>query len=181
MEAIEELKTEHTVIKRVLAVLDAHLQHDTLGPDDLREAIRFVRGFADACHHGKEEKSLFPLLSERSEAVGAGPVRVMLEEHEEGRDLIGRLAAALPGIEAGDAAAKESARQAISAYTRMLEAHIAKEEDVLFPLAEALLSEADADALARDFEAVEDSMGPDAHPMYHALVDALEEKAGTRA
>ena len=57
------LSDEHRIIERVL---DA-VQRLTLAParqnlPHWQKAIEFIRGFADQCHHCKEEQVLFPAL-----------------------------------------------------------------------------------------------------------------------
>lgn len=93
MTATEELMTEHRAIERMLAVLDAaggRLEAgERVRPDLLREAVDFVRNFADRCHHGKEEDNLFPRLEELGVRREGGPLGVMLFEHDEGRAFIG--------------------------------------------------------------------------------------------
>ncbi len=60
---------------------------------------RFLRGFADGCHHGKEEDILFQRLIERGFPREAGPLAVMYHEHEVGRSHVRALmeVAACPG------------------------------------------------------------------------------------
>jgi len=182
MKPIDNLKEEHVLIGRMLTVLEGYVRDAQAGrglsPAALREAIHFVRGYADQCHHGKEEKVLFPALSEKSEGIAQGPVRVLESEHEIGRTLVGQVEAAIPGIEAGEAQATQQAARALDEYTRMLRQHITKEEDVLFELAPMLLSQQEEETLAEEFEAVERQMGEDAHHRFEDLVAALERQAG---
>jgi hemerythrin-like domain-containing protein len=182
MKAFEDLSHEHELIRRMISVMEAlsaELQAGTPGiAGDLREAIRFVRGFADKCHHGKEEKLLFPLIASKNQTVASMPVRILTSEHDAGRTLIRELEDALMAIEAGDATALAKAAQALTLYTRMLRKHIDKEEDVVFPLARTLISEEEADLLAEQFEAVEEEMGPAAHETFRAILESLEAKRG---
>jgi hemerythrin-like domain-containing protein len=70
-----------------------------------------------------------------------GPIAVMLEEHAAGRALIRAMGADAPASQA------EAARR----YAELLRRHIEKENDVLFPLADALLDDADQDGVGRAF------------------------------
>lgn len=62
MRPTEELVNEHNAIKRMLRVLEAVAAKLDAGtevdPDDLEQMVDFIRGFADRCHHGKEEDLL---------------------------------------------------------------------------------------------------------------------------
>jgi hemerythrin-like domain-containing protein len=87
-------------------------------------------------HFGLEEEALFPVLA-RHPHLAAGPVAVMNAEHHEFRALVGELATALrtPGAGRPDPVAR--------AIITLLRAHIDKEDHVLFPLAEDLLTAAE--------------------------------------
>jgi hemerythrin-like domain-containing protein len=50
--------------------------------------LKFFQIFADKCHHGKEENSLFPLLEVRGVPREGGPIEVMLYEHQLGRSYV---------------------------------------------------------------------------------------------
>lgn len=183
MKAIQDLNHEHEAILRIISVLEALTDDLRLGPSsvthDLREAIRFVRGFSDECHHGKEEKLLFPLIAGKNEALSNMPIRILRSEHDAGRTLIEELEEAVNGIEAGDAEAATRAARAIALYTRMLRKHIEKEENIVFPLAQMLISQEEADRLAEQFDEVEEEMGPNAHETFEAILESLEARRQT--
>ena len=137
-------------------------------------SLEFLRGFADHCHHGKEEKLLFPLLASRNPVLETGPVKVLTGEHEAGRHFLQELEASLPGVEAGDAQATKEAVRNLDLYTRMLRRHIEKEEGVLFPLARTMVTSEDNDRLATGFEEVEEEMGSGVHERFESLLRDLE-------
>ena len=68
MDAIETLMNEHRVIERVLDGLVAFAEEierkGTTEKEELGRFVTFVREFADACHHGKEEDILFAAMVE---------------------------------------------------------------------------------------------------------------------
>jgi len=177
MRATDILMDEHRVIEQVLNCLeklaDRCAAGQALDGASAREALEFLRHFADRCHHGKEEGHLFPLLEARGLARLGGPTGVMVHEHEEGRELIAGMARA---IEAN--APREFVRHARD-YVRLLREHIRKEDQCLFPMAAALLSGPDAEALAQRFESVEKAeMGEGTHEHYLRLADALAGRLG---
>lgn len=63
MKPTDILEEEHRAIKRMLKVAEAvsgQLESDGKIPlEDLERIVDFIRGFADRCHHGKEEDLLF--------------------------------------------------------------------------------------------------------------------------
>ena len=63
---------------------------------------------------------------------------------------------------------------ALAAYVELLRGHIFKENNVLFPMAEQVLPEAEQSGLAERFEEVEnEEIGPGVHERYHALAHEL--------
>lgn len=168
MKSTEILKGEHRVIEDVLDCLDRIVDRaliDRYLPEQpANEAIRFLRGFADGCHHRKEEDLLFPLLERRGFSPNAGPTAVMRAEHEFGREHIREMTRLLPDAAAGGDGALRSFADHAHAYTQLLRDHIAKEDHCLFPMADRTLSRVDQEKLQAEFERVEmEDAGPDAH------------------
>lgn len=169
MKACDELREEHKVVLLVLkgsGALAAALRRK--GDDRRRvgDLLEFVGNFVDRCHHGKEERHLFPMLSAR--AGLAGPVPILLAEHGEGRRLVRRISAAL---EADDS---ENAARRIEDYAALPRAHIAKGDDVLFSLADRSLGEKDQRALKSAFDRLEaEVMGEGAYERYHRMAHQL--------
>jgi hemerythrin-like domain-containing protein len=144
------LRDEHTIILEVLDRFEHALPHAArttdAGSRRLAVFIEIFRGFADFCHHRKEEIGLFKLL----ERHGMGTaVACMLEEHHEGRALIAQLEDA---VNLGDAAGFEAAGHG---YVDLLRAHINKENHMLFEMADASLNAAEVAEFARLCDQIE--------------------------
>jgi hemerythrin-like domain-containing protein len=181
--ATDVLKNEHRGIERMLAIVDAAAAKVQRGEDIpanvFERAIDFARGFTDKCHHAKEERHLFPALEERG-IPRQGPIGVMLAEHAEGRRHIVALARALEGYRQGDNTARTKVAESSEAYTALLRSHILKEDNVLFPMADSRLSEADQKELAERFEQVErEEIGEGVHERYHRMIEELERELNT--
>jgi hemerythrin-like domain-containing protein len=132
--ATQLLSDEHRVIERVLNVLEELTRNRGEVPlQTWKKALEFVRGFADQCHHLKEEKLLFPTLEEHGIPSEGGPVGMMLMEHEEGRSYVRSMLAAVEMLEAKNEGGREALLDGARAYVRLLREHIQKEDDVLFP------------------------------------------------
>jgi len=173
MTATDDLRAEHEGILRMLDILRAiakRIQAGTAVPTaQLLDIIEFLQVFADKCHHGKEEDILFPALEEGGLPREGGPIGVMLHEHALGRGHIRDMAAALAG--GGGLAA--FAPPAL-AYVELLTRHIAKENDVLFVMAERMLGTPALTRMHEDFERLEEErIGPGRHEAFHRLLDDL--------
>jgi hemerythrin-like domain-containing protein len=172
------LREEHEAILRMLDATEETANQIEKGaavaPERLAGLLEFLRLFADRCHHGKEEDVLFPRLGERGLPSNGGPVAVMLYEHDLGRGFIRTMVQASEACNAGNKAAARQWAEAAKAYTTLLRAHIDKENNILFMMAERLLSDSEQEELAEAFEKVEiEKMGEGTHERLHVLMDSL--------
>jgi hemerythrin-like domain-containing protein/Uri superfamily endonuclease len=179
-QATEVLMSEHRGIERMLAAMERNLgkleSGDTSAVRLFEQAVDFLRVFADHCHHHKEEQQLFPALAAHGIPVEGGPVGVMLHEHEVGRGHIREMAIALAGAKAGDPASLHDLTTAARAYIDLLRDHIAKEDNVLFRMADRALGPDEQQRLVAEFDRIEaEEMGPGVHERYHAMLDELDE------
>jgi hemerythrin-like domain-containing protein len=183
MKLTATLSNEHRVIEQVLrCLLEMALRARETGTVDVESAdsaLLFLRTFADQCHHRKEEDVLFPALADVGFAPEVGPVAVMLEEHALGRTHLGRIEAAIQRARLGGKEAAENFAASVRPYVDLLTQHIAKEDNILFPLAEHALGEAGGQAVVAGFESAEASLD---HGNLHAemlvIADALGKRFG---
>jgi hemerythrin-like domain-containing protein len=181
MEATEILMSEHRVIERVISALESAAafleQGGEVRPGFFVEAADFIKGFADGCHHKKEEGVLFPAMTENGAPVNGGPVGVMLFEHEQGRMFTRALREAALKL-ADDPSARETVVKNALGYAALLRQHIMKEDRILFPMADRLLPSEEQARVADGFEHVEhEETEAGVHEKYLALADALEHEA----
>lgn len=179
MLATDELKNEHEGIKLMLRVLEELASRAESGrevdTDDAAKTVEFFKVFADACHHGKEEDLLFPALVEAGIPSQGGPVGVMLHEHDQGRHYIRQMTLSLGGNGAGPDMAQFA--QAARKYIELLSAHIGKENEVLFTMADQVLSPEKQAELKKGFDTLEsERMGEGVHETFHAMMEDMAEK-----
>jgi hemerythrin-like domain-containing protein len=142
MDAIDILMEEHQVILRGIDGLTGYAAAVRGGagdPAELPRFVTFIREYADACHHGKEEAILFEAMAEAGFPREAGPLAVMLHEHERGRALVGELDRLGQAVRPWTSAEREAVHAAASGYAELLRAHIQKEDGILYPMAEERL------------------------------------------
>ncbi len=93
--ALQQLTDEHALIDRGLDVLEGMAVRTVHGFPPNAEAVAalvdWFRGFADGCHHVKEEGVLYATLAESGLSRTSGPLGVALADHEEGRRLLGQI------------------------------------------------------------------------------------------
>ncbi len=175
-KAIDDLKHEHNAILFALEILEGMNRElatrKSIDVTDVSDFLGFLKEFADKCHHGKEEGFLFPALIKAGLPEQQAPVAVLLAEHVKGREWIRALEAATFPLLRSD-----EFRTASKGYMDLLQSHIEKENTVLFPIAEKLLTATQLGELYESFENHEATVvGQGRHEQLHALLKGLMEK-----
>ena len=183
MKPTDMLMQEHRIIEQVLDCLEKMVERCEEGGDLNREhaeqSIAFFRTFADRCHHGKEEDRFFPLAHERGIPREGGPIGQMLLEHTQGRAAIKKMDEAIPNASAGDPVALEGFLEGAREYIVLLRAHIQKEDQCLFPMADHVLSPADQENLMASFEEAELTLHePGTHEKFLEIANHLADYYG---
>lgn len=179
MKAIQQLKDEHEGIKLMLKIMEEISKTIELGKElnveHFGNVIDFLKGFVDKCHHGKEEDILFPALEEHGIPKEGGPIAVMLNEHQMGRELIKSLNKAFEEFKAGNKSAATGIAEASMSYVELLRNHIEKENNVLFMMADKVLDEKEQSDMYEAFERMEiEKIGAGKHEEYHKLLKELK-------
>ncbi|MFZ5366113.1 MAG: hemerythrin domain-containing protein [Patescibacteria group bacterium] len=179
MKATKMLQDEHRVIERflhVLAKLADRAEKGRIEEEKFSQVLDFIQTFADRCHHGKEEDVLYPLLEKKGIPKVGGPIGMMLFEHEEGRGYVAGLTKAIEGYRSGKNTKEEIIENA-RGYIGILENHIPKEDNILYPMGEQVLSPQDDSNLISEFEKIEkERIVPGKHEEYHRLIERLEKE-----
>lgn len=183
MKATEDLIHEHTAVLDALEILDkvaaAVAAERQDAPAHLEQLLDFFKGFVDRCHHGKEEDVLFPELERLGVRREGGPIGVMLSDHEVGRGHVRALIENLERLRRGEADAATGIVEHASAYRDMLQAHISKENNVLFRMADRLVPQDVAARMVGRFDVIErDRVGEGQHEAYHAMLHELKDHYG---
>ncbi|MFZ5627326.1 MAG: hemerythrin domain-containing protein [Bacillota bacterium] len=160
MDAKEILIAEHKPILLVLKAIRQLCSQIVEGAEVdtalFRQIIEFVRNYADKYHHMKEEDQLFNRMEgEMDQRLKDGPVLGMLVEHDLGRRFISKLAEALNRWDQGDKSAKLDVIANAIGYEQLLQEHIHKEDNVIYPLAWRQLAPETKESLNRLFAEIE--------------------------
>ena len=163
-QATQILRQEHDAILKMLEAAEEAARRIDAGGLIRRETLsgisEFLRLFADKCHHAKEEDLLFPLLESRGMPREGGPTGVMMHEHVEGRAFVRQMAEASEACNWGEDSQKKWAAAA-RGYIELLRQHIFKENNILFVMAENMLSPEEQEKLGAQFASAElEKLGP---------------------
>lgn len=173
-KAMTDLQNDHDAILMALDVfskiLDSLQKENNPDPDELLDFLDFLMEFADKCHHGKEEGILFPAMIAAGVPDRGGPIGVMMAEHIQGRGYIHDMSEALEVPE--DYKKFDIAGRA---YIALLREHIQKENSVLFPMADRVISPEQLESIFHAFEEHEEKViGSGRHEELHAMLEDLK-------
>ena len=187
MMPIAPLMIEHRLIERMIALLKQALreaeQEQRVDPRFIEQATRFIREYADRCHHGKEEDILFrdlekkPLTEDHLKTMAE-----LVQEHKWGRETTRSLAAANHRYEKGDARALYEITDAIQSLVDFYPKHIEKEDKQFFLPVMNYFSDEEKDRMLKEGHAFDSDL---LHGEWDDLVSSLEggpgsgEKAGS--
>ncbi len=184
MHPIEKLMSEHRQIERAMAALEAYAslvaKNDPAAvPADLQLFVTFVQRYADAYHHAKEEDILFEAMVQHGFPKEAGPIAVMLMEHNEGRNYIQTLgeATSIAGFWTDED--RSAIHQNAMNFTGLLRPHIMKEDSILYPMSLKQLPPPAWEEIGKHFASVEERFGAEPGALLKT-VDELAARYATR-
>jgi len=178
VSSTESLRRDHFLIEKMLRALTvtADILKDgrALPSAVLDQSIEFTKNFMLACHHSKEEDTLFPTLHLAGMPKEGGPIARMIFEHGIAKELAGKLEASAGRYKQTGNASDLVAD--IRAYVEHVSSHLTKENFRLFMMADMVLS-ARSDQVGTSLAATESArlneLGRDrAH--YEKLVSDME-------
>jgi DUF438 domain-containing protein len=178
-EWAELLMTDHQTTEQVFDAVSMALSKPE-GPSRelVRAMLEYLTAYVDGCHNKKEEDHLFPLIEARGVPRQGGPLAVMLAEHDQSKELLGALVPLARAYAAGDKSVLPALTPAFEQYALLIKNHYWKENDILYPMARRVMSDADAAGLVEGILATEATCGPDTRAKYYALAERIIKGGG---
>lgn len=170
----ELLKQDHEITERVFAAMEAQFASPA-GPAQAQVGllVEYLQGYVDRCHNQKEELHLFPRLEGKGMPRHGGPLAVMLQEHERAKEILSRLVPLGSAFAAGNAAALPELHATFAEYATLCKDHFWKENDILYPMAQRMLSDEDAAEVVGGIEAVEAALGAGTRARYYRIAEEI--------
>ena len=144
MKATETLEQEHRVIEQVASacgVCAEVLRRGAQVPADVLESIvDFFRQYGDR-YHRQAEEALLSLLHEKGVPTGACPIVVINYENQKRTTLVDQLSSAVSAYMKSGGVVEETLINTLDALAEFFPDHIWKEDYLLLPMAEKVLSE----------------------------------------
>lgn len=178
---IEDLMREHGVLRRILLIYGETLHRlhaaQEVPPQALADAAAVVRSFVEDYHEKLEEDFLFPCFKKAHKLVDL--VSVLVEQHQAGRVLTETVLR----LSTAEALKSNQDRKALAgtlhAFIRMYEPHAAREDTVLFPALEEIVSEHEYVSLGKEFEKQEQQLfGADGFEKTVERIASIEKSLG---
>ncbi len=165
---VQTLVDEHKLIKRLIALIPFIAKSLDLtteeGRQQVLDGVDFIKTYADSFHHAKEEDLLFKYFDEDSEIVSA-----FHEDHKNARNHVKNI---VEGVTEQDLT---RVTEHLGAYMELLQGHIQREDEILYPWMDRGISPEQEAELAKAFIEVDDKFG-DINGKYEAVVKRLEEE-----
>lgn len=182
MNSVELMIQEHDYILSMLKIVRKAcfkvLKGNDINYEDFNDMIDFIKVYADAHHHGKEEKFLFKEMQTNLGKLAENLItHGMLVEHDYGRFYISELKEALNRVKNGDEESKLDVISNAVGYTSLLARHIAKENNAVYSFGEKNLPKEIMDQvnrLSEEFEKAAEEKGTQKY--YLEMLNTLEEK-----
>lgn len=178
------LENEHRLIANVVgttsALADGLEAGQIVSDVVLQDTVEFMRMFADKLHHGKEEDLLFPILIQKGVPPHGCPIGALTAEHVEGRTLVKGLAQATDAFIKGTASARELLVSSLRGIAQLYPYHIWKENYLLFPMTNKVLSPAELLELYQEFETADERVDKDVRDRLTHWADQVEQTAAAR-
>ncbi|HEY8976163.1 MAG TPA: hemerythrin domain-containing protein [Burkholderiaceae bacterium] len=176
--ALRVLRDEHDALSALLHTLvlmlaQARANHRPPDFGALRAMLFYVDEFPEKRHHRKESELLFPRLRART-PLARDVLDRLDDDHERGHARIRDVEHALTEYEMLGPGRGADFERALQRYVDFYRAHMALEEDEIFPLAERHLTDEDWQHLEAELAGEPDPLtGRSADEEYRALFDRI--------
>ena len=146
-KALLIIRDEHRSISAILLGMEYLVQGiralgKKVDPHVFRAMLYYLDTFSERMHHPKEDEHLFKAMRERSVEADA-IIADLEEEHAHGEESLRNLAQSLIRYEEGGEQEFPAFEREVENFVRNYRDHMRKEEDLLFPLAQKVLTVAD--------------------------------------
>ena len=176
----QALVDEHRLILRMITLLEKNAPLTATGDYSnwqfYLDGVDFIRNYADRFHHAKEEDVLFAALVKNGMPRENSPVAAMLMEHDQGRAFVLRMETAVKEALDGLPGRENAIAENGLAYAALLRDHIAKEDDILYPLAERVIPETMRAEIVAGYQRAEAAADADFSERYRQVIEGYEKE-----
>ncbi|MFP4088176.1 MAG: hemerythrin domain-containing protein [Desulfobacteraceae bacterium] len=177
MMPIGPLMIEHRLIERMITLMERELQsiekENRVNDQFVEAATRFIKTYADRCHHGKEEDILFRELEKKPISENHRKIlNELIGEHEWGRETTASLVDANHRYRNGDETALSEIRNCLQQLLSFYPKHIEKEDRHFFIPVMDYFSDSEKEAMLKEGYEFDSAL---IHQQYADMVSGWEE------
>jgi len=174
--ATKNLEDDHVHILRLIDVMEKITGYEKPDIGHIESIVDIIRNYADGLHHAKEENIFFPFIGGKGFSPVQGPVAVMLSEHVTGRNFVKKIADNIIIYKNGREEVLIDIYSDMTGYAELLRSHISKENNILFRMADRVLSADDNRKILTEFEKAErDTDSPETKNGFIVRIEKLAE------
>lgn len=156
MLPVGELMIEHRLIERMLGLMGKELErigkYGRVDTDFVDDAVDFMRTFSDICHHGKEERILFPALAAKPLEPGIRKtLEELIQEHKFARETVEAIERAKERYLIGEREAPADIISSLNVILEFYPRHIEKEDKHFFIPSMSYFTKAEKDRMLGEF------------------------------
>ncbi|MDH3317949.1 MAG: hemerythrin domain-containing protein [Gammaproteobacteria bacterium] len=179
MKILKQLDIDHGNVAQMLAILDKQLDNvHQMKPTDfdlMRDVMYYMTRYPDRTHHPLEDLVIRKLIEHDPSARELG--ENILREHQGLAEKGEAFLEMLVQVTDGAMVLREDIEEVGRNYVAFLRAHMEKEDERLFPLAEKTLKHNDWKEIARAIERRHDPVfGPMVDDQFRALYDFIQQQ-----
>lgn len=176
MKATESLELEHRKLAKVAqacGIFADELEQGSRIPANILESLSDFLCLYAQRYHRQEEKWLFGMLRQKGVPAETWLIVGLSRENEKLEVLVDQLGTAVDAYSRADGTGASLAHT-LHSLAELYRDHIWKEDYLLLPMASKILSDADQQALAETFHAIQISFGAEAYRSVARLSAAIK-------
>ncbi len=167
MNILEQLKTDHENVARLLDILDDQIERvrnaENADYDLMRDIMHYMTTYPDSFHHPMED-AMIEKLVERQPRNREMALGIVKEHNDLARKSKSFLDMLLKVVDGEIVLRKDIVARGVD-YIQFLRSHMQREDQKLFPRAEAVLSES-------DWKEISDTIEHRRDPVFGEIADA---------
>ena len=159
MTPTENLIKEHKEINELLEIMSkiaAKIKSkDVFYPTDVEEIIDYLIIIIDKSHHGKEDEVFYPELISTGISKEAEPLSLINYEHTLAKRYLKEISSCVVNCKIGNDFSGELLADSLTNYVVVIQNHIKREEEFVFPIANEVLSTEKQNEILQRFEHID--------------------------
>jgi len=159
MTPTENLIKEHEEINELLDIMSKIAlkikSKDVFYPNDVEEIIDYLIIIIENSHHGKEDDVFYPELISSGIPKETAPLSIINYEHTLANRYLKDISSCVVNCKIGNDFSGELLADSLTNYVVVIKNHIQREEEIIFPIANEVLSSEKQNEISQRFEDIE--------------------------